>query len=482
MMKKTGFIKSKLYHIAILSAAAAIIIMGGIYRQSIAEKSAQAGEPVIEELKGEIEIIKNALTKNELEAIESLIDDATRRIRPAIVAVKSIESASSSRSQSVFDDYSRNPERAPVSPEFESCASGLLIDREGYILTSASAIKSERQFNILFSNSSQRLADLVAIDEGEHLALLKLRETDSITTPPEFARLRPARTGEWLINLGRLPSGEPSLSLAMLSAIKRDTAGRETFHLNQEVSLDQDGSAVASLEGRIIGINICLPETRCLTIPIARALDVAQKLRAGASPAAQSWTGLELQEMDENLKKYFAVEQGAVIINLKQDSPAMKAGLKSLDIITSVDGVAASSARSIIEQINNKPAGSIVKFTIKRNGIDQSVEVVTASFVEGSAAGLTAKDSTDAQSLGIEIAQGSSLAGAEIKSVRPRSEAHRTGLQAGDVIVEINGARIRDYSDFLDKQTSIKAGQSQIWQIERQEKRFLIAISRRKPS
>lgn len=482
-MKTAGFIKSKLYHIVILSAAALIIVLGGIYRKSIAEKSAQAGEPVIEELKGEIEIIKNALTKNELEAIESLIDEVTRRIRPAVVSVKPVESAPSPRSAYVFEDYPKNLERESAPPQFESGVSGLLIDREGHILTSANAVRSATQFNILFSNSSQRIADLVALDAGEHLALLKLRETDLGIAPPEFARTRPARAGEWLINLGRLPSGQPSLSLAMLSAIRQDLMGRETYHLNLEVQPDQDGSAAASLEGRVIGINLRLTEsgdTRSMTIPIARVLDVAQRLKAGAASTGQSWIGLELQDMDENLKKHFAIEQGAVIIRLKEDSPAMKAGLKSMDIITSVDGVPAPSARAIIEQVNNKPAGSILKLTIRRNSIEQSVTVQTASFAEGSAKGLGVKNPADERSFGIEIVRDSSLRGAEIKSVRLQSDALRLGLKAGDLIVEINGARITDYSGFLDKQKSIADDQSQIWQIERQDKRFLIAISRRK--
>ena len=483
MNKTAQFIKSKLYHIVILLAAALVIVLGGIYRHSIAENTDEADTLLIEKLKSEIDILKSTLTKNELEEIEDLIDKAARKVGPAIVAIKPLDLKMTSRSSVTYEDHSKKTEYESVpTPQFEPTLSGVLIDRSGHILTSANPVKSARQFNVHFDNSVQRVADLVAVDPDNHLALLKLQGADVAIRPPEFARDAPVRTGAWLINLGRLPSGRRSLSLGMLSAIRQDLSGRESFYLNTGVSPEQDGCPAVSLEGRVVGINIYVPQSidsKGLTIPIRRALEVAERLKAGVASIPQSWIGLELQNIDEDMKRYFSVEHGVIIINIRPDSPASKAGLKVSDLITELDASPVSSAKAIIEEITNRPAGTILKFTIKRNGVDQSVEVQTAPFAN-MIEGQPAKDSSGEQSFGIELSTLASRAGAEIKSVRPDTRAYLLGLREGDVIVEVNGVRIRNHLDFLRKQKSIDADKEQLWQIEREGRRLFVAISSRR--
>ncbi|MEW6211202.1 MAG: PDZ domain-containing protein [Acidobacteriota bacterium] len=481
-MNKAGrFIKSKVYHIAILLVAALVIILGGIYRYSIAEKSDGAETPLIEELKGEIEILKSTLTKNELEEIESLVDEAIRKVSPVIVAIKATDSRTTPRSVVTYEDSPRKTDYEPAPmPQFEATPSGILLDRAGHILTSADAVRSARQFTIYFGNSVQRIADLVAIDAIERLALLKLRQLDFAIRLPDFARDTPVRTGAWLINVGRMPSGRRSLSLSMLSAIRQDSSGRESFHLNTRVSPELDGSPSVSLEGGVIGINIYLPESSDgygLTIPIGRALNVAERLKSGVASTPQSWIGLELQDIDENLKRYFAVEQGVMIISIKPDSPASKAGLKVSDLITEIDAVAVSSAKAVIEEITGRPAGTILRLTVRRNGTPLSIDVQTAPLADATIEGQIAKDSSGEQHFGIELSTPSSREGAEIKSVRLHAQAYLLGLKAGDVIVEVNGVRIRSRADFLQRQKAIDADKEQLWQIEREGRRFFIAIS-----
>jgi hypothetical protein len=112
------------------------------------------------------------------------------------------------------------------------------------------------QFNILFDDGTQELADLVAFDQAEHLAVLRLRAPKVHIRLAEFEEKPLPQAGAWLVRLARSPMGQRSVSLGMISVIRRDTSGFETFLLDSAVARERDGCPALNLEGRITGINI----------------------------------------------------------------------------------------------------------------------------------------------------------------------------------------------------------------------------------
>ena len=111
-----------------------------------------------------------------------------------------------------------------------------------------------------------------------------------------------------------------------------------------------------------------------------------------------------------------------------------------------------------------------------RCGGEQAVEIQTAAVADTASATPPVSDTSGEADFGIEFSSQTSREGAEIKSVRPHARGDWLGLRAGDVIMEVDGARIRNYADFLRKQRSVDGDKAHLWQVERAGRRFFIAV------
>jgi S1-C subfamily serine protease len=475
------FNKSKTYHFVIFISAVLVLLIGGLLR-GVGEdkKSTRLEISTLETLRKEVEGVQTVLKKGELESIEQTVDSVIQNALPAVVAIRSVRGLQPQRTIAVYNDYEVS---LPVgtTTAFASVASGVIIDRAGHILTSAKVAAAGDQFNILFDDGTQQFADLVASDQSEHLAVLKLRESDAPIKLAEFDDKPAPQAGAWLIRLGRSPMGQRSVSLGMISVVRRDASGLETFLLDDSIVAEQDGSPALNLEGEIAGINLRLPQnngSQGLVIPIDRALNVAKMLVTEKRPEPQSWIGVELQELSEDLREYFAAEQGALISLVKSDSPALRAGLSEKDLVVRCDDQPVTTARQLIEMINQTSPGTRLKLTVRRNAKERVFEVETAPY-----RGVTDRTDQEAgdseQTLVLELDRHFSTEGVKLKSIRPASLAARLGLQSDDVIVTVNRRRLDSHADFQRVQRNRTASDMQLWRIRRGEQVFYLGVRER---
>jgi serine protease Do len=473
--------KTKTYHIVIFLSAALVLLMGGLLRGVSQDKKSMRFEmSSLESLRKEVEGVQTVLKKGELESIEQTIDSVIQKTLPAVVAIRSVQGLQPPRTIAVYNDYQVSQ---PVSTTtaFASVASGVIIDDAGHILTSDKVADAGDRFNILFNDGTQQFADLVAFDQAEHLAVLKLRESDEPIKLPEFYDKPSPQAGAWLVRLGRSATGQRSLSLGMISVVRRDASGIETFLLDSAIVAEQDGSPALNLEGEITGINLLQPNNKGsqgLVIPIGHALMVANRLVTEREPEPQSWIGIELQELSEDLREYFAVDQGALVSLVKSDSPALQAGLRERDLVIRFNDQPVATARQLIEMINQTPPDTRLKLTVRRKARERVVEVKTRPYQ--SMHDRTAQKADDSeQTLVLELDHGVLTEGVKIKAIRPASLAARLGLQSDDVIVTVNRSRLDSQADFRRVQRSGTSGDMQLWQVRRGEQIFYLAVRER---
>jgi serine protease Do len=404
-----------------------------------------------ETLRKEVEGVQTVLKKSELESIEQTIDSVVQKALPAVVAIRSVQGLQSPRTIAVYNDY-RLSQPVGATTAFASVASGLIIDGEGHILTSDKVAKAGDRFNILLGDGTQQFADLVAFDQAEHLAVLKLREANVPIRLAEFDGKPLSQAGVWLIRLGRSPTGQRSVSLGMISVVRRDASGLETFLLDSAIVAEQDGCPALNLEGEITGINLRRPQNndnQGSVIPIGHALNVAQRLVAEREPEPQSWIGVELQELSEDLREYFAADQGALIAVVKSDSPALRAGLREMDLVVRFNDQPVTTAKRLIEMINRTSPGTRLKLTILRNSRERVVDVETRPYRSITDQAAQKADDSE-QTLVLELDRDVLTAGVKIKAVLPATVAARLGLQADDVIVTVDRRRLGSYARFQE--------------------------------
>lgn len=467
----------------ILISAALILSVGAVYRNSIKEKAVVTISPEIERLSAEVRNLKSALKKSALESIQELVVEVARKAMPAVVFITPKTEGEPPNSIITYTDYRAKDGEGAVSPNrsSESGASGVLIDAEGYILTTANIARSKRHFEVRLEGGISKPAQLIALDSDEQLALLKLDQTDPAVRPAAFVRTEKPKPGDWLVRLGRSPSGAESVSLGMVSLVRGGAEEREAFIMDTAMVPEQDGGPVINLQGEVAGISIYLPERRFdnrIVVPIDRALALVEKLKREIKSLPLSWIGIEVQELTPDLKRYFSVAKGALILGVSPGGPALKAGLRRGDLLVRLDELEIESAEKLVEKVNSTPAGSKLRLTAKRNGAERVFEVETMPFTPE----LEALRDQDQKSIvydeafGFVLARRPSQQGVEIKTVLPNGKAYRLGLHAGDLITEINGMRVRSYRDFLRKQRALGEDDLQLWQIRRKEQVFFIAV------
>jgi serine protease Do len=473
--------KTKTYHIVIFLSAALVLLTGGLLRGvSQDKKSMRFDISSLESLRKEVEGVQTVLKKGELESIEQTIDSVIQKALPAVVAIRSVQGLQPPRTIAVYNDY-QSSQPVGAATTFASVASGLIIDGEGHILTSDKVADAGDRFNILFDDGTQQFADLVAFERAEHLAVLKLRESDEPIKLPELDDKSLPQAGAWLIRLGRSPTGQRSLSLGMISVVRRDASGHDTFLLDSAIIAEQDGCPALNLEGEISGINLWRPrdsDNQGSVIPIGRALNVARRLLTEREPEPQSWIGVELQELSEDLREYFAVDQGALISLIKSDSPALRAGLREMDLVIRFNDRPVTTAKQLVEMINQISPGTRLKLTIRRNERERVFEVETRPYQ--SVTDQAAQKADDIkQTLVLELDRDVLTAGVKIKAMRPATLAARLGLQSDDVIVTVNRSRLDSQADFQRVQRNRTASDMQLWQIRRGEQTFYLAVRER---
>lgn len=467
----------------ILISAALILSVGAVYRNSIKEKAVVTISPEIERLSAEVRNLKSALKKSDLESIQELVVEVARKAMPAVVFITPKTEGEPPNSIITYTDYRAKDGEGAVSPNrsSESGASGVLIDAEGYILTTANIARSKRHFEVRLEGSISKPAQLIALDSDEQLALLKLDQTDPAVRPAAFVRTEKPKPGDWLVRLGRSPSGAESVSLGMVSLVRGGAEEREAFIMDTAMVPEQDGGPVINLQGEVAGISIYLPERRFdnrIVVPIDRALALVEKLKREIKSLPLSWIGIEVQELTPDLKRYFSVTKGALISGLSPGGPAFKAGLRRGDLLIRLDDLEIESAGRFIERVSRMPAGSKLRLAVKRKGAERVFEVETMPFAPEHEAlrGEDGKSVVYDEAFGFLLARRPSQQGVEIKTVLPNSEAYRLGLRAGDLIAEINGMPVRSYRDFQRRRRAQGKDELQLWQIRRKERAFFIAV------
>jgi serine protease Do len=462
--------RTKLYHFAIFAGAAAVLVVGGIWRGGQHESVTDTSEMLaIEALRKEVSGVQSALRRNELRSIQDTMEEITRGVAPFIVSLQPLQTTPVLRKISIYRTP-QNPRILSAPPVMPPGMSGLFMDREGHVLTSADVAAYGSALDVSFGNT-RYAADLISVDYTHHLALVKVRQPLTLASFPDFQNPPELRPGEWLVREGRSTSGAESRSLTLLESIHVTATGDTIGRVNTSGDPQLDGAILVDLSGRIAGVYIRPEDSEDFVIPIGRALEVASRLKVSPITKPTSWVGLELQEVSDDLKDYFSAPGGALVTSVMIDSPAARAGLRAMDLIQTVSGQAVTSPAVVMRAFDYSVPGTEIILGVRRATREFMVTVtVSEPPVDDSESPLAEN------ALVLELSPASDAGGALVSSIRPQVRAHELGIQPGDVIQSMDGARIRTDRQFWTRQRNLPPGKSQLWGIRRGDSFFFVAI------
>ncbi len=352
---------------------------------------------------------KASYEKNERESAGFDFTVAARKGLPAVVHIKStIESNQSAASRSPFEDFFGdifgNPRQREedVDRRQMGFGSGVIINREGYIVTNNHVIENASEIQVTLFDSKVFKAKLIGTDPNTDIALIKI----DAETPDylQFGNSDNVAVGEWVAAIGN-PSvgrGDPftlksSVTAGIVSAVGRNIGIIDT-ELNVESFIQTDavinrgnsGGALVNTSGDLIGINtaITTPTGYYAGYGFAVPSNLVQKVVTDLKKFGEvqrALLGISYADIETELTQGREVDtdekEGLLISEVREESGAEKAGLRAGDVIVSIDGKDVTDGRTskLQEIIARKTPGDKVTVEYKRKGRTRTANVTLSS-------------------------------------------------------------------------------------------------------
>jgi Do/DeqQ family serine protease len=355
-----------------------------------------------------------------------------------------------------------------------SGGSGVIVDKEGYILTNNHVVEGVDKVKIRLNDGREFTATVKGQDTRTDLAVLHIKAKDlPVAALGDSEKLE---VGEWAIAIGSPFGLDHTVTVGVISAKGRSGLGTGTYEdfIQTDASINpgNSGGPLINIEGEVVGINamIIQPGTGIgFAIPINTAKQILNDLIKHGK-VVRPWLGISAQDLTPEMMEHFKVKEkeGVLVGQVHSDTGAEKAGLTSGDIIKSVDDKPIKNVNELVKEIQKKKVGQKIKLNVIRDGKPMTIEVTTTAMPEKVE---TAKEKEEEEKLGAKVQEMTPQLAARYRiagikqgvvviGVEEGSIADEMGLQEGDVILEINRKKIENLKDFdkAVKEASLEKG------------------------
>jgi len=282
-----------------------------------------------------------------------------------------------------FGDRFQMPEQQPR--ERQGFGSGFIVSEDGYVVTNQHVIEGADKIEISINGREDPVeAEVAWSDFSLDLAILNIdtEELDQELSPLEMGDSSKIRPGDWAIAIGNPLGFEHTVTVGVISALGRPiqipTDDRQVRTYQNLIQLDaainpgNSGGPLLNNQGKVIGINTAVSRAGQgigFAIPVNEIKSIVNELQ-NTGEITRPWIGIAFSEITKEVQEYFGLEnrEGVVVIEVYQDSPAKKAGLKAYDVIKEVDQKKVESTSDLSEIISEKEVGDKIMFKVIRNG------------------------------------------------------------------------------------------------------------------
>lgn len=360
------------------------------------------------------------------------------------------------------------PQMQPRTQRERSLGSGVIVTSDGTILTNNHVIDGSTDIQVFLSDNRQFAAKLIGTDPKTDVAVIKINATGLSALP--IGDSSKMQVGDVVLAIGDPFGIGKTATMGIVSATGRGGLGIENYEdfIQTDASINpgNSGGALINLHGSLIGINTAILSGEGggnqgigFAIPINLARNVMNQL-VEHGKVTRGYLGVHIQDVTPALAKQFGLTQGGGVLigDVSPNTPAAKAGLKSGDVVTEVNGQPVSAANQLQVQIAQMAPGSPIKMKIWRDGKAQDISVTLAELPEKAdqaEPGETSEgalEGVDVQNLTPDLAQQldlpASTKGVVVTQVEPSSAAAGAGLDRGMVIQEVNHKPIANISQY----------------------------------
>jgi len=307
--------------------------------------------------------------------------DGIMKVAPSVVSIYSSETIYKSPVRS-FEGEEQTPVIAPRERRSTSQGSGLIIDKSGHILTNWHLIEAADEINIVLSDGSLHVAQVIGKDKETDLAVVKIEASDlpAVEIRPDAG----LRVGDIVLAIGNPFGVGQTVTQGIVSATARRVAGTSAWQnfvqIDAAINPGNSGGALINPEGELVGINTAVflrdngAEGIGFAIPAELLASVVPQLVKNGY-VIRGWLGIGADNLQMFPGINREVDRGAVITTVLEDSPAHASGLLPFDVVVKVAGQAISNATELLLLVSGLPPGTQVPLVVLRNGQSVTISV-----------------------------------------------------------------------------------------------------------
>jgi len=349
------------------------------------------------------------------------------------------------------------PDSKPRERQFQSAGSGVVVDaKNGYIITNHHVVENASEITITLLDNRSFTAKVVGSDEGADIAVLQAKQPNLVAMPlGDSAHLE---VGDFVVAIGNPFGLQHTVTAGIVSALGRsgiNPEGYEDFiQTDASINPGNSGGALVNLKGELVGINSAILSGSGGNIGIGFAIPVNmvrgvmdQLIKYGQ--VKRGILGVNIYNVTPEIAKEFGLTEstGALVAGVAPGSSAERAGIKTGDIITSINGNLMKSASELRNSIGMLRVGDKVDIGLLRDGKPLKVTALVAERSEAE----TANALDIAPGLeGAELVDAPAGGGVLVRSVQDGSPASQAGIKTNDLIVGVGRTPISNTKSFRE--------------------------------
>ncbi len=386
----------------------------------------------------------------------------------------------------------------PQDQPSAATGSGVVVDKNGYILTNNHVVEKATRIKVVFMNDSTEYpAEVIGTDKDTDLAVIHVHRKDLVAA--KIGNSDALQVGDWAVAIGSPFGFQATVTAGIVSALARDIPGDATsfqhfIQTDAAINPGNSGGPLLNINGEVVGINTMIASRSGgyqgigFAMPINSAVKVYNDIIRDGHVTRGS-IGIHFSakpDISDTLKVYGA-DHGIFVEKLESDGPAEKAGMKPEDIVTEVNGKTIRKGQDLIDIVADSPVGTAVKVGIIRDKKPMTLSVVVGDRTKIFAelyGGRKAEDKPEAAVEGVQMRFGITIqpltaankervgykgeGSVSITSVEQTSFAEDIGLAKGDILLQLNRQNLSAPEDIKKIQSGLKPGDSVVFRVMRQ--------------
>jgi serine protease Do len=359
-----------------------------------------------------------------------------------------------------------------------------VVSPDGYILTNNHVVEGATDVKVSFFNKEEYPAKIIGTDKYTDVAVLKI-DKKGLTTLP-FADSAHAEVGDVVLAIGEPFGLGQTVTMGIISAKGRGGLVIERFEdfiqTDTAINRGNSGGALIDTKGELVGINTAILSGETggnqgigFAIPANMARNIMDQIMKKGK-VTRGFMGILPQELTPEMAKAFGMPNGhgVAVASVTANSPAEKAGMKVGDVITAINGNAVEDVNSFRLAVAGFAPDTTVHLKVARNGQNMEIPVTLGEFnleaegngrpqennlpgggEKGALRGVSVQGLNSDLRREMQLPEGTS--GVVITELESDSPAAASGLEQGDVIVQVNHKPVNTIADF---NSAVRAGAS----------------------